>query len=54
MQPEVAAITDRNGTPIVAAPRCDTSRPEFAIVAPVLDKRLVLRVPPERFYGLPE
>ena len=54
MQPEVAAITDRNGTPIVAAPRCDTSRPEFAIVAPVLDNRLVLRVPPERFCGLPE
>ena len=54
MQPEAAAITDRNGTPIVAAPRRDTSRPEFAIVGPMLDKRLVLRVPPERFYGLPE
>lgn len=52
--PEVAAITDRSGTPIVAAPRRDTAKPEFAIVGPVADKRLVLRVPPERFYGLPE
>lgn len=54
MSSEVAAITDRDGKPIVAAPRRDTSRPEFAIVGPMLDKRLVLRVPPERFYGLPE
>ena len=54
VQPEVAAITDCNGTPIVAAPRRDTSRPEFTIVGPMLDKRLVLRVLPERFYGAPE
>lgn len=54
MLPEVAAITDRNGTPIIEAPRRDTSRPEYAIVGLVADKRLVLRVPPERFYGLPE
>ena len=54
MLPEVAAITDRSGTPIVAAPRRDTSRPEYAIVGPAPDKRLALRVAPERFYGLPE
>ena len=54
MLPEVAAITDRSGTPIVATPRRDTSRPEYAIVGSVPDKRLVLRVSPERFYGLPE
>ncbi len=52
--PQVAAITDRNGTPIVAAPRRDTASPDYVIVGPVADKRLVLRVPPERFYGLPE
>lgn len=52
--PQVAAITDRNGTPIVAAPRRDTASPDYVIVGPVADKRLVQRVPPERFYGLPE
>lgn len=42
------------GSPRVAALRRETAKPEFAIVGPVADKRLVLRVPPERFYGLPE
>ena len=54
MLPEVAAITDRHGAPIVGSPRRDPARPEFAIVGPAPDKRLVLRVLPERFYGLPE
>ena len=32
----------------------DTAKPEFAIASVIADKSLVLRVPPERLYGLPE
>jgi hypothetical protein len=53
-EPLVASITDRSGEPTVNTLRRDTAKAEFAIVAPVSDKRLVLRVPPERLYGTPE
>ena len=52
--PMVASITDRSGMPIVSTTVRDTSRPEFAIASTVVDKGLVLRMPPERLYGLPE
>lgn len=54
MVPTVAAITDRHGSPIIGTVRRDTARPEFAIAGPAPDKRLVLRVPPERLFGLVE
>lgn len=54
MVPEVAAITDRQGMPTVNTVRRQTAQPEFAIVGPAPDKRLVLRVVPERLFGLPE
>lgn len=50
--PLVAAITNRDGMPIVDTVRRDTARPEFAIAGPARDQRAVLRVPPERLFGL--
>ena len=50
--PEVAAITDRKGMPVTSSVRRDTTKPEFAIAGPALDKALALRVPPERLFGL--
>jgi hypothetical protein len=32
----------------------DTAKPEFAITGLAANKALVLRVPPERLFGLPE
>ena len=52
--PMAAAITDRHGMPMVNTIVRDTGRPDFAITAVVADKSLLLRVPPERLYGLPE
>jgi len=52
--PLVASITDRGGMPVVNTVVRDTSKPEFAIASTVADKGLVLRMPPERLYGLPE
>jgi HD-GYP domain-containing protein (c-di-GMP phosphodiesterase class II) len=52
--PQAASITDRQGMPMVNTVPRDTGKPEFAIVSVVTDKSLVLRVPPERLYGLPE
>jgi HD-GYP domain-containing protein (c-di-GMP phosphodiesterase class II) len=52
--PLAAAITDRHGMPSVSTVTRDTARPEFAIASLAKDKKLVLRVPPERLYGLPE
>ena len=50
--PEVAAITDRSGMPVTSSVRRDTAKPDFAIVGPAADKALVLRVLPERLFGL--
>jgi len=52
--PMAASITDRSGMPVVNTVVRDTSKPEFAIVSTVSDKAQVLRMPPERLYGLPE
>lgn len=52
--PLAAAITDRHGMPMVNTVMRDTAKPDFAIASVVADKALVLRVPPERLYGLPE
>jgi HD-GYP domain-containing protein (c-di-GMP phosphodiesterase class II) len=52
--PLAAAITDRHGMPTVGTVVRDTARPEYAITGILADKTLVLRVPPERLYGLPE
>lgn len=52
--PLAAAITDRKGLPMVNTPRRDTAQAAYAIVGPARDKKLVIRVPPERLYGLPE
>lgn len=50
--PLVASITNRHGMPIVDTVRRDTGRAEFAIAGVVRDQRFVLRVPPERLFGL--
>lgn len=52
--PLAASITNRDGMPTVNTVQRDTARAEFAITGTVNDKSLVLRVPPERLYGLPE
>jgi HD-GYP domain-containing protein (c-di-GMP phosphodiesterase class II) len=52
--PMVASITDRSSMPLINTVARDTSKPEFAIVSALSDKSQVLRVPPERLYGLPE
>lgn len=52
--PLAAAITDRKGMPIVGTNQRDTSKAEFAITGPVRNHQLVLRVQPERLFGLPE
>ena len=52
--PLAASITNRDGVPIVNTVQRDTARGEFAITGAMNDKSLVLRLPPERLYGLPE
>ncbi|MEX8516983.1 MAG: HD-GYP domain-containing protein [Leptothrix sp. (in: b-proteobacteria)] len=52
--PVAAAITDRRGLPVISTVRRDTSHSTYAIVGPAADKRLVVRVPPERLFGLLE
>ena len=52
--PMAASITDRQGMPIVNTVPRDTSRPDFAITGLATNKALVLRVPPERLFGLAE
>ncbi|WP_372528910.1 HD-GYP domain-containing protein [Piscinibacter sp.] len=52
--PLAASITDRGGMPVVNTVIRDTAKPEFAILSAAADKSLVLRMAPERLYGLPE
>jgi hypothetical protein len=52
--PLAAGITDRQGMPTVNTVMRDTAKPEFAITGLAANKALVLRVPPERLFGLPE
>lgn len=52
--PIAAAITDKAGMPSVSTARRDTAQPAYAIKALGDAKALVLRMPPERLYGLVE
>lgn len=52
--PQAAAITDRTGLPVVSTLRRDTAQAAFAIVGPAQDRKLAVRVPPERLFGLLE
>ena len=52
--PVAAAVTDRNGIPVVRTPKRNTAEPAYAIKALVPDNKMLLRVPPERLYGLVE
>ena len=52
--PIAAAITDKSGMPSVSTARRDTAQPAYAIKALGDAKALVLRMPPERLYGLVE
>lgn len=50
--PMVAAITNAAGAPIVDTIPRDTRVKAHAIVGPAAERKLVVRVPPERLYGL--
>ena len=50
--PTAAAVTDHNGIPIVRTIKRNTAEPAYAIKALVTDNKTLLRVPPERIYGL--
>jgi len=50
--PVAAAVTDSNGIPIVRTPRRNTADAAYAIKSLVPESRMLLRVPPERLYGL--
>lgn len=50
--PVVAAITNAAGAPIVHTIPRDTREKAHAIVGPAVERKLVVRVPPERLYGL--
>lgn len=52
--PVAAAVTDRNGIPIVRTVRRNTAEPAHAIKGLVAESKMLLRVPPERLYGLVE
>jgi len=50
--PVAAAITDKAGVPTVGTVRRDTGQPMFAIKALAPPDATLMRVPPERLYGL--
>lgn len=52
--PVAAAVTDKNGIPIVRTVRRNTAEPAHAIRGLVAENKMLLRVPPERLYGLVE
>lgn len=52
--PVAAAVTDKNGIPIVRTPRRNTAEPAWAIKSLVPETKMLMRVPPERLYGLVE
>jgi hypothetical protein len=49
-----AAVTDRHGIPIVRTVLRNTGEPAYAIKSLVAENKMLLRVPPERLYGLAE
>jgi HD-GYP domain-containing protein (c-di-GMP phosphodiesterase class II) len=52
--PVAAAVTDRHGIPIVRTVLRNTGEPAYAIKSLVAENKMLLRVPPERLYGLAE
>ena len=52
--PRVAAITRADGHPMPDTVARDTALPEFAITGPLLERKAILRVLPERVYGVIE
>ena len=50
--PLAAAVTDNHGIPIVRTVKRDTAQPGFAIKSLISGNKTLLRVPPERVYGL--
>lgn len=50
--PVAAAITDRSGAPTIHTTRRDTAEPAFAIKALAVESAFLLRLSPERLYGL--
>ena len=52
--PVAAAVTDRNGIPVVRTTRRNTAEPAYAIKSLVPDSKMMMRLPPERLYGLVE
>lgn len=52
--PVAAAVTDRNGIPVVRTTRRNTAEPVYAIKSLVPDCKMMMRLPPERLYGLVE
>ncbi len=52
--PTAASVTDKNGIPIVRTPRRNTADAAYAIKSSVPESKMLLRVPPERLYGLVE
>ena len=52
--PVAAAVTDRNGIPVVQTTRRNTAEPAYAIKSLVPDSKMMMRLPPERLYGLVE
>jgi len=52
--PVAAAVTDRKGLPVTRTTPRNTAEAEFAIRSLVPDSRQMLRIPPERLYGLAE
>ena len=52
--PTAAAVTDRNGIPVVRTTPRNTAEPAYAIKSLVPDSKMMMRLPPERLYGLVE
>jgi len=52
--PVAAAVTDRNAIPVVRTTRRNTAEPAYAIKSLVPDSKMMMRLPPERLYGLVE
>jgi len=52
--PVAAAVTDRHGIPVVRTTRRNTAEPIYAIKLLVPESKMVLRMAPERLYGLAE
>lgn len=50
--PMAAAVTDHKGLPTVRTALRNTGEPAYAIKSLVAENRMLLRVPPERLYGL--